>query len=122
MIVFEPFLQSIEHPDHRERLTMILQDIQDTFPELEPVIKWNQPMFITHGTYIIGFSVAKAHLAIAPEMACKDKFHDQITQAGYDMTKQLVKMKWTEPAHLDLIRNMVAFNIEDKKDMTAFWR
>ena len=122
MKVFEPFLQSIEHPDHRERLTMILQDIKDTFPELEPVIKWNQPMFVTHGTYIIGFSVAKAHLAMAPEVDCLEKFVSEINQAGYQTTKQLVKIKWTDPVDVELIRSMVRFNIEDKQGMTTFWR
>lgn len=122
MKVFEPFLQSIEHLDHRERLTMILQDIKDTFPELEPVIKWNQPMFVTHGTYIIGFSVAKAHLAMAPEIACLEKFASEINQAGYRTTKQLVKIKWTDLVDLDLIRSMVRFNMDDKQGMTTFWR
>lgn len=120
--IFAPFLQSIEKPSHRERLTMILQDIKDTFPELEPVIKWNQPMFVTHGTYIIGFSVAKAHLAMAPEIACLEKFASEINQAGYQTTKQLVKIKWTDPVDVELIRSMVRFNIEDKQGMTTFWR
>lgn len=122
MKIFDPFLQSIEEPSHRERLTMILQDIKDTFPELEPVIKWNQPMFVTHGTYIIGFSVAKAHLAMAPEVDCLEKFASEINQAGYQTTKQLVKIKWTDPVDLDLIRSMVRFNMDDKQGMTTFWR
>ncbi|SFP12162.1 hypothetical protein SAMN05421839_10667 [Halolactibacillus halophilus] len=119
---FDPFLQSVEDPSHRERLTMILQDIKDTFPELEPVIKWNQPMFVIHGTYIIGFSIAKAHLALAPEEACLEKFESEINQAGYQTTKQLVKIKWADSIDLDLIQDMVRFNIEDKQGMTRFWR
>ncbi|MCQ4950818.1 hypothetical protein NE646_14380, partial [Bittarella massiliensis] len=39
------------------------------FPDLTPKIAWNQPMFTDHGTFIIGFSAAKAHLAVAPERA-----------------------------------------------------
>ena len=66
------------------------------FPNLVPEIKWNQPMFTDHGTYIIGFSISKQHLAVAPETVAIDHFADDIVQAGYDYTKQLIRMKWID--------------------------
>ena len=47
-------------------------------------------MFTDHDTFIIGFSVAKHHLAVAPEQAGIHHFVDEIEQAGYDHTKELV--------------------------------
>jgi uncharacterized protein YdhG (YjbR/CyaY superfamily) len=44
-------------------------------------------MFTDHGTFIIGFSVAKHHLAEKPEF-------DKIVKAGYDHTKELVRIRW----------------------------
>jgi uncharacterized protein YdhG (YjbR/CyaY superfamily) len=54
---------------------------------LKEEIKWNQPMFSDHGTFIIGFSIAKEHIAVAPEAVVIS----------------------------------LAYNIENKKDMTKFW-
>ena len=39
----------------------------EKFPQLKEENKWNQPMFNDHGTFIIGFSIAKGHIAVAPE-------------------------------------------------------
>ena len=50
-------------------------------------------MFTDHGTFIIGFSIAKNHLAVAPESAGINHFSDEIVQAGYDHTKQLVRIR-----------------------------
>jgi hypothetical protein len=33
-----------------------------------------------------------------------------------------MKIKWKEKVDLDLIDGMIDYNIEDKKDMTRFWR
>ncbi|MGC2952001.1 iron chaperone, partial [Enterococcus faecium] len=43
--------------------------ITETKPQLDTTVKWNQPMFTDHGTYIIAFSFAKNHFSIAPEKA-----------------------------------------------------
>ena len=40
--------------------------IADTFPELEQVIAWNQPMVREGKRYLFGMSAAKNHLLIAP--------------------------------------------------------
>ena len=74
MEAFKEFLSNIEDLDRRLRLEQIFEHISTKFPNLESVIKWNQPMFTDHGTFIIGFSVAKNHLAVAPEAVTLDRF------------------------------------------------
>ena len=66
MQIFEEFLNKIEDPAHKERMKEVLEWVGNKYPNLTPVVKWNQPMFTDHGTYIIGFSVAKQHMAVAP--------------------------------------------------------
>ncbi len=69
MKVFEKYLESIENLTHKERTKDILKWVIKEYPQLNPKIAWNQPMFTKHDTYIIGFSVSKNHLAVSPELA-----------------------------------------------------
>ncbi|CAN7249957.1 MULTISPECIES: iron chaperone [unclassified Paenibacillus] len=122
MEVFAEFLGRIDNPQHRDRTEEVLTWVSEKFPNLEPKIAWNQPMFTDHGTFIIGFSVAKPHLAIAPEKAGILQFADDIVQAGYDHTKELVRIKWNSPVDYSLLEKMIAFNVADKAECSTFWR
>jgi uncharacterized protein len=122
MEVFAEYLAGIDHPEHRARMEEILGWATKKFPNLVPKIAWNQPMFTDHDTYIIGFSVAKQHLAVAPERAGIIHFSDAIVQAGYNHTKQLVRIKWESPVDFSLLEKMIDFNISDKAECATFWR
>ncbi|HEO8419252.1 iron chaperone [Niallia sp. FSL W8-0635] len=122
MEVFAEYLAGIDNPEHRARTEEVLGWVTKKFPNLVPKIAWNQPMFTDHGTYIIGFSVAKHHLAVAPERAGIIQFSDEIVQAGYDYTKQLVRIKWESPVDYFLLEKIIDFNITDKADCMTFWR
>lgn len=74
MELFDEYLERIGDPRHRARIQEVLAWVAETFPELTPRIAWSQPMFTHHGTFIIGFSTAKNHLAIAPERAGLERF------------------------------------------------
>ena len=84
--------------------------------------KIDHPMFSHHGTYIIGFSISKGYISMSPEAAVLDIFDEEIKKSGYERTKMTMKIKWNEKVDLDLIDRMIQYNIEDKKDMTKFWR
>lgn len=122
MEVFAEYLANIDNPQHRDRMEEVLDWVSKKFPDLMPKIAWNQPMFTDHGTYIIGFSVSKHHLAVAPERAGIIHFSDEIVQAGYDHTKQLVRIKWESPVDFSLLEKMISFNILDKAYCSTFWR
>ncbi len=122
MEVFEEYLLRINNPQHRTRMEEIFDWIAKRFPNLIPKIAWNQPMFTDHGTYIIGFSTAKKHLAIAPERAGINHFSYEIAQAGYDCSKELVRIPWDSPVDLTLLEKMIEFNILDKAECSTFWR
>lgn len=122
MQIFSEFLQSIEHPLHREKVTEVLTWVHDQYPTLKREVKWNQPMFTDHGTFIIGFSTSKKHLAVAPEGVVINHVKDDIAKAGYDHTKQLIRMPWELPVDYSLLKKIIDFNILDKADCTTFWR
>ena len=122
MEVFTEYLAKIDNPQHRDRTEEVLAWVTREFTNLEPKIAWNQPMFTDHGTYIIGFSIAKKHLAVAPESAGINHFSDDIVQAGYDHTKQLVRIPWDSPIDFSLLEKMIEFNMLDKADCSTFWR
>ena len=116
---FQTFLDSMREPDKRERMENILNYVKEKFPQLKEEIKWNQPMFSDHGTFIIGFSVAKGHIAVAPEAVVISLFEKEIEEAGYSHTQELFRIKWTDKVDFDLLHKIIVYNIENKKGMTS---
>lgn len=122
METFQPYLDKIDDPKKLERITEVLQWVSDTFPELDKRIAWNQPMFTHQGTFIIGFSQAKAHLAVSPEYITMQQFSDELDKAGYVHTTMLFRIPWTSEVDYDLLKKMIEFNMKDKAGYTTFWR
>lgn len=118
----EEYLLTIQNEEHRARMREVLVWTKDTFPSLQYAVKWNQPVFTDHGTYIIGFSASKKHFSVSPEQAGMEKFKDEIAEAGYSQTENLFRIGWDKPVDYELLRRMIAFNIEDKAEHTKFWR
>ncbi len=75
-----------------------------------------------NGTFILGFSKAKLHFAVAPEKHTLDTFAKEIEKTGYQMTKMFMKIKWTDEVNYTLLYDIIDFNIHDKKDSRFFWR
>ena len=86
------FLSNFKNPILKFKLEPIFEQIQKEFPNLTVELKWNQPMFIMNGTFIIGFSVAKNHISIAPEAVTMDIFTNDIKAANYEATNNLFKI------------------------------
>ncbi|MBC1574430.1 iron chaperone [Listeria booriae] len=122
MEVFEEFIGNIENPEHQARMAEVLAWIETEYPNLGQRIAWNQPMFTDHGTFIIGFSVSKKHMAIAPEGEGMARLADAIAASGYPTTKMLIQMPWDKPVDYTLIKTIIDFNIADKAECTTFWR
>jgi uncharacterized protein YdhG (YjbR/CyaY superfamily) len=122
MEVFAEYLARIDNSQQKARFEEVFGWIIGRFPGLVPKIAWNQPMFTDHGTFIIGFSAARHHMAVAPERAGIDHFSAEIVQAGYEHTKELVRIPWDSPVDYSLLEKMIAFNILDKAECSTFWR
>lgn len=122
MEVFSEYLAQIDNLQHRRRTKEVLDWIQNEFPDLKPRIAWNQPMFTEHGTFIIGFSVSRLHLAVSPERVGMDYFTDEISKAGYKYGKMIFRIRWEDDVNFSLLDNIIRFNCLDKADCKTFWR
>ena len=121
-MTLEDYMRSIENKEHRMRLQNMLKDIGESFPFLKIELKWNQPMFLDHGVFILGFSVSKGHLSISPDKYTLDLFKDLLEDRGYQVKKMLFSIKWNQDVDMDLLKEIVAFNIEDRAGSKTFWR
>lgn len=119
---FNGFLENIAQPAARARAAEVLAWVGKTYPALQGQMKWNQPMFTDHGTFILGFSASKEHLAVAPESVALDHFRAEIAAAGYRATRQLFRIGWEQPVDYGLLRRIIDFNLLDKSGYETFWR
>jgi len=118
---FRGWLEALGDADRRARLEEVFAWIGERFPQLERVIKWNQPMFTDHGSFVIGFSSSKSRWAFMIEPPGLERFADEIAAAGYSATANLVRVGWEQPADYGLLERMIAFAIEQKAGVTTFW-
>lgn len=116
------YLDTIHEEAYRLKLEEILQWIEINFPTLNFKIAWNQPMYTHHETFIIGFSVAKQHIAISPEVKGIQMFLEDIEEAGYTHGSNLFRIKWNEEIKYSLLKDIINYNMEDKAECTSFWR
>lgn len=122
MDVFSDYLAGIANVEHQARMEEVLSWVSKKYPNLKPRVAWNQPMFTDHDTFIIGFSVAKHHLAVAPERAGIHQFSAEILAAGYDHTQELFRIRWDRPVDFQLLGKIIEFNMIDKANCSTFWR
>lgn len=118
----QEYLDKVEDLEQRKKLTELFEWILEEFPHLETRIAWNQPMFTDHETFIIGFSVAKKHFSISPEVAAMKKFTEEIEASGYSQSSNLFRILWTQEIDHALLKKIIAFNIADKAEHQKFWR
>ena len=118
----DEYLETITDDDNRERMVDVLVWVGLTYPELELRIEWNQPMFTHHGTYIIGFSAASKHMAMAPERATMIRFEPVMRERGTDFGTMLARQPWNRPFDYELLDAFIQHQLAEKQDITSFWR
>lgn len=118
---FEHFIDN-QALQHQDRVFEVLDWISTNYPNLEKVIKWNQPMFLDHGCFIIGFSCSKKHLAVSPEASVINRYLNDIESAGYVATSNLFRLPWDKEVDYELLKKLIDINILEKKESTSFWR
>src|SRR5690606_41318917 len=101
----------VEQPAHRERMEEVFRWRTNNYPNLKPDIKWKHPMSTDHGTFIIGFSVSNKHMAVAPEAAAITDTEDDIVKAGYDYTRNIIRIPWGRPVAYPLLAEIMRVNL-----------
>jgi len=118
----ESFLNGIENSAHRQTISNVLEYIKSKYQQLKLEYKWNQPMFTHQGTFIIAFSVSKAHFSIAVEKKCLDLHMEDIKASGYSASSMLFRINFTDTVDYRLLSKLIEYNIEDKRGYEKFWR
>lgn len=121
METLQEFLEKIPHEEHRSKLAGVIEWVETTFPEVETQIKWNQPMIILEGTFVISFSASQKHFAVAPERKILDEFRDELDVAGYSHSKALFRILWTQDVNYPLLEQIIKHSIEFKRGSKTFW-
>ena len=116
----DEFLATIPNANNRARMVEVLDWVAQHYPELELRIAWNQPMFTHHGTYIIGFSAASKHMAMAPERATMIRFESVMRERGTDIGTMLACQPWRFA--YELLDAFIQHQLTEKQDITSFWR
>ena len=116
----DEFLATIPDDDNRERMVDVVVWVGFTYPELELRIAWNQAMFIHRGTYIIGFSAASKHMAVAPERATMIRFEQVMREHGTDFGTMLARQPWDKPFDYELLDAFIQDQLTEKQDVTSF--
>src|SRR5699024_12380023 len=104
---FNEFLQTIDNDKHRETLSDIFNWVTETFPKLETTIKWNQPMFTDHGTFILALSKSKQHFSVEPEAKVMEEISVRKEAVGYSQTNNLFRIKWNQDVDYKLLKDII---------------
>lgn len=118
----DEFLATIPNANNRARMVDMLVWVGLTYPELELRIAWNQPMFTHHGTYIVGFSAASKHMAMAPERATMIRFEPVMRERGTDFGTMFARQPWNKPSDYELLDIFLQHQLNEKRNITLFWR
>ena len=118
----DEYLATISNGDNRARMVDVLDWVSHNFPELDLRIAWNQPIFTHHRTYIIGFSAASKHMAVAPERATMIRFEPVMRERGTDFGKKVAHQPWDKPIDYELLNAFIQYQLAEKQDVTSFWR
>ena len=111
----DEFLSTIPEGAKRDRMVEVLDWVKATYPDLQLRIAWSTPMFTHHGTFIIGFSAAKMHMAVSPEKATMDHFADVMQElnphpvapkadAGARLSRRPVQCSMSQRSWLAMMR------------------
>lgn len=117
-------LEKIAVDENRAKLANLLERLEAEFPELEGNVKYSQPMYEAHGTFIIGFKPAKTHFGIIAEAPAAERFKSEAGNLGLTFTSsgKVSVVKWTQEIPFELIKKLVTFQLEDKKNTTTYFR
>lgn len=117
----ETFFASLADESKQEKLEQVFTWISKTYPNLQQKIAWNQPVYTDHGTYIVGFSAAKKHFALAFEAPTMQEFEAELATKKVDRSKMLIRIPWQAEIDYDLLSRMIEFTVKNKKDVNTFW-
>ncbi|MCX6392371.1 MAG: DUF4287 domain-containing protein [Actinobacteria bacterium] len=97
-------------PTGAKTMRAIFAAIDKKFPDLELVIAWNQPMLKSGDGYVIGVTLTKSHILLAPwGDGVLASFEPRLT--GLEMNKKTVRVPLDWKVDVKLLQDMAATRI-----------
>lgn len=116
------YLKEISNPEHQQKFTKVLDWVKTKYPNLKFVMKYNQPMFLDHNSYITGFSAAKNHYSIGLEgQEIVKHFIPELDVLGLKYGHKTIQIPYDIDIPTNLFTKIIDFKIEQKKEIKTFW-
>ena len=119
---FDERLAPTLYANNRPWMITVLDGVTKRYPQLALCIAWNHPMFTHQGTYIVGFSAASKHMAVAPERATMIRFEPVMRERGTDCGKMFARQPWNMPFDYELLDAFIQHQLGYKQDFSQFSR
>lgn len=108
------YLASCPEPA-RERLLLLIDMVRTEVPQAKERIAWGMPTFSLEGD-IISFMAARGHIGFYPGPSGVQHF---LEKGGVAPTaKGTIRLSYTKPLPLDVLREVVRFRVEENKALT----
>lgn len=117
----EEYLGSIADERHRAEFKELLDWVHATWPQLVCEVKWNQPMFMDHGTFIIGFTALTNHVTVGSEPRAFEHAMPLIEQQHLKRGKKTFQIPYERSDAWEVLEQIIEFTIADKHDVQTFW-
>lgn len=117
----EEYLDSIADSDHRDEFNELLNWVHATWPQLVCEIKWNQPMFTDHGTFIIGFTALTNYVTVGSEPRAFEHAVPLIEQQHLKRGKKTFQIPYGRSDAWEVLEQIIDSTIADKRDVQTFW-
>ena len=98
----------------KERLTDIRNIIRELAPEATERICMRMPTYDLNGKWLVHFAAFNKHIGFYPQPEGVEAFKNKL--AGYKTSKGAVQFPHNKPLPLDIIREIVAYRVEQQKD------
>ena len=95
--------------DQRKALQQLREQIRAAAPAVVETIAYNVPMFYLGTTAVLGFSVAKNHVALGVGSETLDTLKADL--AGYDTAKDIIRFSPDQPLPAALVNKIVKARI-----------
>lgn len=115
------FLNEINNEKLRLKLEEIISWIESNYSDFNLEYKWNQPMLIRNGTYIMGFSVSKKHIGVGLEARIMEHFKTVLEEKNIEHGKMIFRIKEDDEVDYNLLSTIIDYIVIYKKDVKSFW-
>lgn len=111
----QAYLDGLDDPAVRATVAAVIESIRASFPGLDVVISWNQPMLKAGDDYVFAASGQKAHVLLAPwSGAVLTAFRPRLEADGFTVNKKTFRVPGDWQVDHQLLRDMVGAVLDDR--------